>query len=268
VTTKTEVTMGTNWSITTITDPTYRTKFFGVADVIADWLKDRGGLEHRDILDFGCGEGTTALGIALRYRARRVVGLETHEEIDNCARYAKTQLGIEVLPANLHLRKMAPDQTLDSLGTFDVIYSWSVFEHVRQDLIIDCFKKMKRVLRTDGSMFLQTTPLYYSAEGSHLKPWIPEPWAHLSMQQDLFYEALRARTHSRQQADELQYVYETLNKVTAPQLLRDVKAAGFQVIREYRTRDEHPIPDELKQIFNEDVLMTNQLVLLAKHAGA
>ena len=64
-------------------------------------------------------------------------------------------------------------------------------------------------------MFLQTTPLYYSAEGSHFKPWTPEPWAHLVMQQDLFYQALRMATENRQQADDLIHVYDTLNRVTA-----------------------------------------------------
>jgi hypothetical protein len=99
-----------------------------------------------------------------------------------------------------------------------------------------------------------------------MKPWVPAPWAHLTMQQDLFYAALRERTTSRDQADQLQWVYETLNRVTAPQLLRAVRQAGFEVAREYRTYDEMPVPEELKEIYTEDVLTTNQLVFLARHA--
>lgn len=247
-------------------DATYRAKFIDVPNIIADWLGDHGGLAGRDVLDFGCGEATMALGIALKHGARRVVGVETHEEIDNAMPNAKAHLGLNRLPDNLELVRLNADSPLDTIGTFDVIYSWSVFEHVSQELIVDCFTKMKRVLRPQGVMFLQTTPLFYSAEGSHMKPYVPAPWAHLSMQQNLFYAALRERTDNRDQADQLQWVYETLNRVTAPQLLRAAKRAGFEIVREYRTYDEIPIPDELKEIYTVEALTTNQLVFLAKHA--
>jgi cyclopropane fatty-acyl-phospholipid synthase-like methyltransferase len=244
------------------TDQVFRQKFEDVPNIIADWVRDYGGLEGRDVLDFGCGEASMALGIA-----RRVVGVETHEEVNNCIVNARSQLGLEKLPDNLELLLMAPDAPFDGIGTFDVIYSWSVFEHVSQDLIEGCLRKIKSVLRSDGVMFLQTTPLYYSAEGSHLKPWVPAPWAHLLMQQDLFYAALAQQTESEEQARQLRWVYETLNRVTAPQLLRAARRAGFEIVREFRTFDELDIPEDLKEIYNADVLRTNQLVFLATHSG-
>lgn len=252
------------WSADTIRDDIYRRKFLDVPDVIADWLKEHGGLAGRDVLDFGCGEATTALGIALRHRARRIVGLEIQKEIDNCVPYAQAQLGLATLPDNLELKQVEPDAPLDSLGTFDIVYSWSVFEHVSQHLIVDCFRKIRRVLRPRGVMFLQTTPLYYSAEGSHLKPWVPEPWAHLRMQQSLFQDSLRQNADSLEQADQLWWVYQTLNRATAASLLQAVVEAGFQVVREYRTCDDIEVPQDLKEIYVEDVLKTNQLVFLAR----
>jgi cyclopropane fatty-acyl-phospholipid synthase-like methyltransferase len=257
--------MSEDWSAESIQDATYRSKFIDVPAVIADWVGDHGGLAGKDVLDFGCGEATMALGIALRYGARRVVGVEIHEEIDNAVPYARAQLGLERLPANLELKRVEADSSLEVLGSFDVVYSWSVFEHVTQTAILDCLVKLRRVLRPAGVMFLQTTPLFYSAEGSHLKPWVPAPWAHLSMQQDLFYAALRAATENRKQADDLQWVYETLNRVTAPELLRAANEAGFEIIREYRTYDEIPIPEPLKEIYTEEALTTQQLVFLAKN---
>lgn len=255
------------WSAERIKDPVYRVKFLGVTDIIADWVASHGGLAGRDILDFGCGEATMALGVALRYGARRCVGVEIHSEIDNAVPYASAQLGLDRLPDNLELVRVEADSPLTSLGTFDVIYSWSVFEHVRQDMIVECLQKLREVLRPGGVMFLQTTPLYYSAEGSHFKPWIPEPWAHLSMEQDLFYAALRSATETPQQANDLIQVYEGLNRVTAPQLIRAVQQAGFEVIREYRTYDDLPIPDHLLEIYTKEALTTQQVVLLAGHAG-
>lgn len=258
--------MSEKWSAERITDPTYRAKFVDVPNVIAEWLGDHGGLKGRDILDFGCGEATMALSIALRFAARRVVGVEIHKEIDNCIPYAYAQLGLEDLPGNLELKRMDPDSPLKEAGMFDVIYSWSVFEHVAQNLIVDCFQKLKNVLRPGGIMFLQTTPLYYSAEGSHLKPWVPAPWAHLSMQQDLLYAALREKIEDAGQFEQLRSVYETLNRATAPELIRAVQRAGFRIVREYRTFDEIEVPAHLKEIYTEDALMTNQLVFLAAHA--
>ena len=96
-----------------LTDPVYRQKFFAVTDVIAEWVSNHGGLAGRDILDFGCGEATMALGIALRYGARRVVGVEIHGEIDNAVPYGpvnwagspprqpRTTEGQSRLPTNL-----------------------------------------------------------------------------------------------------------------------------------------------------------------------
>jgi len=255
-----------SWSVERIKDDTYRTKFIDVPKTIADWLVAHGGIAGRDVLDFGCGEATAALGIALQHGARRVVGIEVHEQIENALPFARTELGLTRLPDNLELVRLDTDSQLNSLGTFDIVYSWSVFEHVRQDMIVDCFKKIRQVLRPAGVMFLQTTPLFYSAEGSQMKPWVPLPWAHLIMQQDLFFEALRKRTSSPDQARHLRWVYETLNRSTAPQMLKAAQQAGFEVIREYKTFDEIAVPDELKEIYSLDVLTTNQLVFLAKHA--
>ena len=255
------------WSLENIKDPTYRTKFVNVPDIIADWVREHGGVAGRDLLDFGCGEATMALGMALRHSARRVVAVDTHGEIDNAAPYAKAQLGLERLPDNLELVRIDANSSLDELGYFDIVYSWSVFEHVSQDLITDCFVKLKRVMRPSGVMFLQTTPLYYSAQGSHLTSLISEPWAHLTMQQNLLYAALRKNAENMDRANRLQWVYETLNRATAPQLLRSAKKAGLAIVREYRTHDEIPVPEELKEVYTEEALSTNQLVFLAKHDG-
>ncbi len=64
-----------SWSADRIKDDTYRTKFIDVPNTLTDWLRDHGGLAGRDVLDFGCGEATAALAIALRHGARRVVGI-------------------------------------------------------------------------------------------------------------------------------------------------------------------------------------------------
>jgi len=144
------------WNINNITDSTYRQKFFEVSAILEDWL---GKFENREILDFGCGEATTALSIALRSKPKRVVAVDTHEEIENCALYAKNQIGLENFPKNFLIEKIKVDSPLYKFGTFDVIYAWSVFEHVSQNLIMDCLHKIKHALKPDG-LFLFKSLLY------------------------------------------------------------------------------------------------------------
>jgi cyclopropane fatty-acyl-phospholipid synthase-like methyltransferase len=258
--------MSVEWSADAIEDPAYRNEFLDVPRNIANWTLEHGGLTNRDILDFGCGEGAATLGVALNYRPRRIVGIDILPKVWKTVPNACKQIKLTGQPENLELKEIAPDAPLDDLGTFDVIYSWSVFEHVQGDLMLDCFAKMKRVLRKNGVMFLQTTPLYYSAFGSHFQRWMPIPWSHLSIQHDLFCNEMRARVADEAQARDLLCMYENLNRATANQILRAAAKAGFEIVREYRTHDDYPIPTDLEEIFREEVLLTNQLVFLARHA--
>jgi hypothetical protein len=132
--------------------------------------------------------------------------------------------------------------------------------------------------------FLQISPLYYSPNGSHMGPWVTEPWAHLSMQQDVFYQRLLSAptTPVNVRSEWSVYIpleqdtageraalwdtYVTLNKVTPQQLCRQIREAGFEILRDYRTKTEHPIPPNLSEIYNDDVLQTEQIVLLMRHA--
>lgn len=273
-----------NWSIDKIQDPLYRTKFVEVPDIIAEWLCDSGGLYKKDVLEFGCGEGTMALGTALRKEAQRVVGVEVLDVFDQCLPLAKQQIGLEALPDNLHLQKIAPGSDITEWGQFDVIYSWSVFEHVSQAFLPRALETIKAALKPDGFFFLQVTPLYYSSNGSHFAPWIPEPWAHLSMQHDVFRERffnapetsakvrnewtvyLPANADTPTERAVLWDMYLTLNKVTAPQLCRLACEAGFKIVRDYRTTCDQPVPQHLSEVYSEEVLKTEQIVLLMQHA--
>ena len=276
--------MSADWSIEKIQDPLYRTKFVTVPDIIDDWLSETGAVRNKDVLEFGCGEGTMALGVALRKEAQRVVGVEIIDVYQQCLPMARQQIGLQALPHNLLLRKISPGSDLTRFGMFDVICSWSVFEHVSQDQIALALASIKSALNPDGSFFLQSTPLYYSANGSHLGPWIPEPWAHLWMQQDIYrrklFDAPTTPANVRSEwsvyiplnADQITErallwdTFVSLNRITAPQLCRLVTDTGFKIVRDYRTQDEIPIPPDLAEIYNEAILTTQQIVLLLRHA--
>jgi SAM-dependent methyltransferase len=272
------------WSMQNINDPLYRAKFVNCPDIIEDWLSEHGGLAGRDVLEFGCGEGTMSLGMALRKETRRVVGVEILDVLKQCLHLARREIRLESLPANLDLFQITPGQQLLQFGQFDLVYSWSVFEHVSQDLLAQVLSSIKAVLKPQGLFFLQISPLYYSSNGSHMGPWVKEPWAHLSMQEDAFHRALltAAPTPANVRSEWSVYIpieadtpteraalwdtYITLNKVTATQLCRMVREAGLEIVRDYRTKTDAAVPPHLAEIYQEDVLTTEQIVLLMRRA--
>jgi hypothetical protein len=60
--------------------------------------------------------------------------------------------------------------------------------------------------------------------------------------------------------------YHTLNKMTAPRLERIAVAAGLRIVRDYRTQNEHPIPDFLRDLYDAQILLTEQIVWLLQKA--
>jgi SAM-dependent methyltransferase len=209
--------------------------------------------------------------------------VEILDVYQQCLPIACQQIGLQSLPTNLQLSRIIPGQGLETVGQFDFAYSWSVFEHVSQDMLRTALSSIKAVLRPGGLFFLQISPLYYSSNGSHMGPWVPEPWAHVILQQDLFHRALLAaaptsptvrgewsvyiplKADTATERASLWDTYVTLNKVTAPELCRMSRDAGFEIIRDYRTNSEAAIPPHLTEIYDEEALKTEQIVLLMRN---
>lgn len=249
-----------------ISNDEYRVKFIDLVNIISsvEWVGKYFDLRDKEILDFGCGEATTALGMALQRLPKRVVGIEIQDEYLRCKSLARDQIQLSKLPGNLDLRKISPEQSLEVFGTFDLVYSWSVFEHVEQKSISRVLKSIYNVLKPGGLFFLQIDPLYYSANGAHLNHWISEPWAHLRYQDSILFENLRAACPESHLSKELIHVYQTLNKLTAYQLVDFVCDTGFEILRDFRSYTEVTPSDDLLKVFTADVLTTSQIVLLLK----
>jgi len=254
------------WSSDSINDETIRTKFVALPATISQWVEKHTPLRNADVLDFGCGEGITALGLALQYKPSRVVGVDIMPDPDRCLPIAKTELGLSSLPDNLELHRVKPGHLHTANDYFDVIYSWSVFEHVDPRVIDDVIELLYKSLKPGGLVFIQIAPLYYSAEGSHLYDFIKEPWGHLIHPTNVYYDKL-VSAESIDNEDlrkALLSTYNTLNRITVSELERRFENKQFEIIRKYTTRDELEPPDSLTEIYNYNVLTTNQVVLLLR----
>ncbi len=247
-------------------DPNYIIKFRDLPKIISDWVSPYFKLEHKNILDFGCGDATTALGFATEFKSAKVCGVEVQEnELNNCLLRAISNLGIQNLPSNLSLNKIEPGQNLMPFGRYDLVYAWSVFEHVDQGKLIDCLKSIHEIIKENGLFFIQIAPLFYSAFGSHLGAVIKEPWAHLRMPHNLLVDLLKIQCKDEGEYAELLNCYETLNKITANELSAALTESGFEILREYKTQVPGHFPDcRLISTYREDVLMTEQIVMLAR----
>ena len=266
-----------NWTVDTITNQVFKDKFLTISDIFKQWLSPVLDISQATILDMGCGDGAMSLGLALNLTPRKVVGVDISSEADGLLDIAREQLGLRALPANLEFQTIQPNEKLAGRFKADCIFTWSVFEHIRQDFLDDVVSDMRDMLPAGGYVLLQIAPLFYSANGSHLNYLISEPWAHLLHQHD----RLEAMVLGARQPEQLGQIvtphdeesftqfkkgtwdcYLTLNRITGDEILELFQRHGFEVVREYRTDCEAEPPEKLKRVYAERVLRNEQIVFL------
>ena len=248
-----------------IEDEAVSTKYNELPEIIYSWVKDQITLDSANILDFGCGEGLTALGFASRFQSASVAGVDIMPDPNDCLDRARTHLGMTALPKNLTLNQIQPGEEFLPSKKFDLIYSWSVFEHVEQPLLLSIIKQLKGKLQRNGRLFIQIAPLYYSAEGSHLFHKIPIPWGHLSIQENIYLSKLMSACNSIQEFEVLRSCYQTLNRMTIEELIGVIEDSGLRILRKYTTSEAIEPPKQLLGAYKIDALKINQIVLLATH---
>jgi SAM-dependent methyltransferase len=243
----------------------YDQKLNVLPKIIAEWLRPHGGVDGKDILDFGCGEATTAIGLTLKHAPRAVFGVDIMPDVHMCLPLARQQLRLDSLPGNLYLRQIQPGQLDFPNDSFDLVYSWSVFEHVDRDIMWTVLQDLRRVLRPSGYLLIQIAPLYYSSEGSHLNALVPEPWGHLTNQLNTYQDKLRAACPDEPTFSSLWSTYSSLNRLTASELIDLLAKCHFCILRQHTTSEELAPPQSLLHAYDPGVLTTNQVVLLAAH---
>jgi SAM-dependent methyltransferase len=163
--------------------------------VVDRWISEYWSLRESDVLDFGCGEGVSALGLALNYQPRSVVGVDIMPDPEHCPAVARAGLGLEALPPNLRCIGFHPAPCMTPGSVRHRLQLVGV--RARRPAAARCDAGLvKQALRPTGLFLAQIAPLYYSSEGSHLLHRIPEPWGHLTTQLDVYYGRLceRCRT--------------------------------------------------------------------------
>jgi SAM-dependent methyltransferase len=181
------------------------------------------------VADIGSGDGIIDLTLALRARPRQLVGYDINPtRMDLLLEQARRFAGLESLPANLSFAVSQPERLVAPDEQFDVVITWSAFEHVRDPAAL--LKEVRRILRPSGVLFLQLWPFYHSAQGSHLWDWFPEPFHHRHRDATEIEAAMGAsERHPREWAEYMLGEFRELNKVTLDDLHDALRTAGFSV---------------------------------------
>ena len=133
---------------------------------------------------------------------------------------------MDELPSCLRFERSQPVGIPAESDYFDVVTTWSVFEHV--DDPVGLLGEVSRVLKPDGFLFLQLWPFYDSEHGGHLWPHYEGPYPHhLHKDEEILSDVEGQRaTDPRRSADD---EYRSLNRLGLDDLHRALLANGLAV---------------------------------------
>lgn len=222
-------------------------------------------------LDIGCGPGNTCIAASLM-NAYISIGVDKNihshdgkiriENINNILSKLNVEDKIILINGLLGEEFDIMPQTFDLITLIDVI------EHLKD--VNKVISTSFELLRTDGILFIDTLPLYYSPVGHHLWPYFTEkkwPWAHLRKDfAKLISEVLPTNLNLSD--------FYSLNKITHDEIKNIILKNNFTIIFEHKDHKYiHPGRYELflenkkylqLENINEDVLFEARTIFVAK----
>ncbi|MGE5616559.1 MAG: class I SAM-dependent methyltransferase [Bacillota bacterium] len=186
------------------------------------------------VLDVGCGDGITALGIALRYHPREIVGVDPYRTYENLPKIlARHALAHLALPANLRFLPEDANALPFPDDSFDAVISWAAVEHFAGGYR-RALAEMRRVLKRDGLLFIHPG-LYYWNQGHHLAEYSSEPFFHLTRSDDGIREMVMTSTpHYADRGGDVPTReqhwrwFQELNRITVDEFEDALRALGFE----------------------------------------
>jgi cyclopropane fatty-acyl-phospholipid synthase-like methyltransferase len=224
-------------------------------------------LDAARILDFGCGVGIGAASFALRHPRATVFGTDVVQpDRERLRRECHKQTGLS-LPENLSLFRSEAGTLPDEVCDMDLIYAWSVFEHVSFTQIRGTLRLIRGRLRANGIVLLQINPLYFSPMGSHLYRHDSTPWVHLLYQSDVLKDKVMRSAAPEGTKVRQWEQFEALNRATADDIKEAAQVAGFSLVFEERLRSAERPPPRLLRVYDREVLITEEVRFVLASRG-
>jgi SAM-dependent methyltransferase len=209
--------------------------FDHAARVIVHLMLGRSELLKGRILDVGCGDGMTDLGVFLRCRPEELVGVDPSRRFDLLPEVAKRNHLPSDWARDSRLRFEAADGNALPFedDRFDVVLSWGSLEHIAGGYA-KTLGEIRRVLRPGGLLFVHPG-LFFGEYGNHLGEFFDDPWLHLKLPEAELRERVLATPPERMDrggevATPEQYWqwYTELNPITVRDFERELRALGFE----------------------------------------
>jgi SAM-dependent methyltransferase len=208
----------------------FREHFDEAADAVIAFFEGDGiALRGKEVADVGSGDGIIDLGLALKAEPAHLTGFDIVPTDAERLRELAAREGIaEELPSTLTFSACEPRHIPAADASFDVVTSWSTFEHVDDPLAV--LSEIHRILRPHGLLMIQVWPLYYSQHGSHLWQFFPSGFDHLTRSPDELEAAVRANPGPEPDwAEVLIEQFRSCNRLTLDELQQCLYAAGFAI---------------------------------------
>lgn len=191
------------------------------------------------------GQGSTGFSHFYRQLFDQVYGVDLSD-------YSAFHPGVETIVADLTEGIPLPEQSID------LVVSHSVLEHVRD--VPAVLASMDRVLKLGGYAFLTVSPLYFSAEGAHMKvgdhPYLK--WEHL--------DPLSA-SHLVESPPHMRHAGAFLNKCRPADYLRALGTVPWDIVSLRWAYDRREVPEFVDRVkFSELELRTRGFKCLARKA--
>ncbi len=181
----------------------------------ASGMDRRIGLRGNRVLEIGAGRGHFCDVLASDYGCD-VVGVDI-VEYETWQEFGSS--------CQLLVHDITRDE-LTSLGTFDRIVSFGVFEHVERPY--EGLAAMHRLLRPGGVAYLSAN-LYRGPKASHRYREVFFPFPHLLFDDDVFAQFYETTTRPHRSA-------AWVNRLTAAQYREKVRELGFHIRQEWSDR--------------------------------
>ncbi|MEO7064452.1 MAG: class I SAM-dependent methyltransferase [Dokdonella sp.] len=230
--------------------------FDHAARTTASYLLGDSPLLKGRILDVGCGDGITDLGIALRHKPHELIGIDPFRGYERLPEIIeRAQLPLKHLPDNLRFLPASANAIPFSDDSFDVVLSWGSFEHIVGGYA-QALAEVRRVLRP-GGLLMAHPGLFYSDVGNHLGEFgfaKDEPYVHLKRSREWLRKQILASEPERMDrsgdhATAAQYWqwFTELNPITVLAFERELRELDFEPWRvALRTHDRVDYTAELQ----------------------
>jgi SAM-dependent methyltransferase len=209
--------------------------FDHAARVVVHLMLGQSELLRGRILDVGCGDGMTDLGVFLRCRPAELVGIDPSRRFDLLPEVASRNHLPDDWSRDGRLRFEAADANDLPFedDRFDVVLSWGSLEHIAGGYG-GTLQEIRRVLRPGGLLFVHPG-LFYGEYGNHLGEFFDDPWLHLKLTEAELRERVLDTPPERMDrggevATPEQYWqwYTELNPITVREFEQELRALDFE----------------------------------------